>query len=170
MSKKKFLDGLESVFGHASDDDLSEDSPLLVSEKPKGRSKAKVTRKRRKSSSSNKNFTSDLDSLFEGVLQESMQEKAHKMTKGLDSRTLSTKRRNRKPISGLDALIRNTTGIENLEEELKASIRRVSFAFDARKYKKLKSIAKEEKTYIKDVLNNIITEFLKSYEHQKKSN
>lgn len=169
MSKKKFLDGLESIFGHASDDNLSEDSPLLVSEKPKGRSRSKVTRKRRKSSST-KNFTSDLDSLFEGVLQETMQEKAHKMTKGLDTRTLSTKKRNRKPISGLDALIRNTTGIENLEEELKASIRRVSFAFDARKYKKLKSIAKEEKTYIKDVLSNIITDFLKNYEQQKKSN
>jgi hypothetical protein len=167
VSKKKFLDGLESLFGHASDDNLSEDSPLLSKEKPKGRSKVKVTRRRRKGASS-KNFTSDLDSLFEDALQETMQEHAHKITKGLDAHTLSTKKRNRKPLSGLDALIRNTSDV-NFEHELQESIRRVSFAFDAKKYKKLKNIAKEEKAYIKDILSRIITDYLKNHEKGNRS-
>lgn len=168
MSKKKFLDGLESIFGHASDDNLSEDSPLLSKEKPKGRSKVKVTRKKGRRSLT-KNFTSDLDSLFEDALQETMQEHAHKITKGLDAHTLSTKKRKRKPLSGLDALIRNTSGVD-LEQEIRESIRRVSFAFDARKYKKLKNIAKEEKAYIKDILSKIITDYLKNYEQGNRGN
>lgn len=154
MSKKKFIDGLESLFT-PSDEGFSEDSLLLVKEDKK---KRRSSRKNR--SSLGKTFTADLDSLFEEALKEDREEKQQR--KSIDEWTLSTKKRIRKPLSGLDALIRGTLDSDEADE-FRAALKRVSFTCDADKYKQLKEIAKKEKKYIKDILNNMMYEYIKEY-------
>ena len=157
MSKKKFLDGLESIF-KPSDDILREDNPLLVKEKSRTR------RKPKKRTSSSKTFTSDLDSLFEEALKEDYEEKQQK--KAIDKWTLSTKKRIRKPLSGLDALIRGTLDADE-DDELRAALKRVSFICDADKYEQLKAIAKKENTYIKDILSDMMYQYIREYRSKK---
>lgn len=157
MSKKKFTDGLDSIFGGSVEETLPEGSPLLV----KTEKKVEPKRKERSKKRSSKNFTSDLDSLFEDVLTETLEDKAKKIIK--DKAKVSPKRRERTDaLFGLDALIRRTveTSLEG-HENLK---KRVTFIFEKSKLKKLKKIAKEEKAYLKDIIGQVMAEYIEEYE------
>lgn len=165
MSKKRFTVGLESVFGGPSEDRFAKESPLLKEKKKK---KNRVVGNAASRNINSKNFTSDLDSLFEDALKETIVEKAKKMTKGLDEHDISTKKRNRRPYSGLDALIRNTS--EQVVQEKRsiaasreAEIKRVTFVCEAEKLQQLKKIARKENTYLKDILGDIVTQYVEKY-------
>ncbi len=160
MSKKKFTDGLESLFGDTSEDTFG--GSLLVAEEPK----PKAVRKRR--GSSRKNFTTDLDTLLEDALKETIIEQTQKTDKAFESKSKSiqTKQRSRKPLSGLDALIRRT--VEGSTIEISNDVtKRVTFVFEKQKLDKLKRIARIEKAYLKDILSQIVSEYIQKYEVQK---
>jgi len=115
--------------------------------------------------SSSKNFTSDLDSLFEDALKETVLEKVEKIkekTLGSDTKTARRKRASTVALTGIDALIRKTGNLE--ASELIPTKKRVSFAFDRHKFQKLKNIAKEEKMYLKDIIGDVVSDFIKEYE------
>ena len=61
LSKKRFTEGLESVFGDANNESF-ERGGLLVAEEVQ---KEEKIRRPRRSTSARKNFTTDLDSLFD---------------------------------------------------------------------------------------------------------
>ena len=161
MSKKRFTSGLDSIFDaeeNTSEELLQEDSPLLVKTK-----EPKVVRKPKKRSS--KNFTSDLDSLFEDALKETLEEKAQKIVKDKSKVSPSRKERTR-AVYGLDALIRRTVDT-NFDEEHKNNIKkRVTFIFENQKLKKLKKIAKVEKSFLKDIIGRVIEEYIEEYEEK----
>lgn len=160
MSKKKFTDGLESLFGDSSEEKF-ESGGLLVEEKVKP---VKRTRK----SVSRKNFTSDLDSLFEDALKETIHEQKQKLGKGLESKSKSAshQKRERKPLTGIDALIRRT--VETSSLEIGSGVKkRVTFTFDRKKLEKLKKIARIEKSYLKDIIGELVGEFIDDYETKK---
>lgn len=166
MSKKRFTSGLESVFGDASDDNFSTDSPLLQRE----REREFIPKRRRPigRTKSGKNFTSDLDTLFEDALKDTIVEKAKKLTKGLDEHDISTKKRKRRPFSGLDALIRRTSD-EVIQEELSPqrdprSTKRVTFVCNQEDLQRLKNIARQEDKYLKDILGQLVAGFVDKYE------
>ena len=69
MSKKRFTEGLESVFGDANNESF-ERGGLLVTEEEKPE---RTPRKKR--NAGRKNFTTDLDSLFDDTLTEVIEEK-----------------------------------------------------------------------------------------------
>lgn len=167
MSKKRFTSGLESVFGDASNDNFSTDSPLLQRE----REREFIPRRRPVSrTKSGKNFTSDLDTLFEDALKDTIVEKAKKLTKGLDEHDISTKKRKRRPYSGLDALIRRTSD-EIIEEKLAPqreiqSTKRVTFVCNQEDLQRLKNIARQEDKYLKDILGQLVSGFVDKYEEQ----
>lgn len=161
MSKKRFTEGLESLFGPSQHENLPEESPLLVETEVKVKSSSKRERK-----SSSKNFTSDLDTLFEDAFQETIQEKKEEIQKGKSSQATAKRRKTRRPVSGLDALIRRT--IEGGEAEISYEARkRVTFVFDKAKVDKLKRIAKSQKVFMKDILKDIVEEYIEEYEKEK---
>ena len=121
-------------------------------------------------SKSRKNFTTDLNSLFEDALKETILEKAQQAEKGLETKTKSAphKTRARKPLSGLDALIRRTVESGTIEIDPNAK-KRVTIVFEKQKIEKLKKIARIEKAYLKDIMNNIVSEYLEKYEKERNS-
>jgi len=69
--------------------------------------------------------------------------------------------------SGLDALIRQTIDIQDLEKEEQRGIRRLTVAVDREKLDKLKAIARMENAYLKDLLLELIDDYINEYADQK---
>lgn len=168
MAKKNFIDGLDSIFGDGND---SEELSIITKE-----NKADRKTPRRKRKSSGKDFTADLDSLLQEALQESVAQHAKKKRNKLPvAKTNRQAQRGRikRTLSGLDALIRQTvtsSEMEITEQDPGSSLpkkKRVTFSFDRVKVDKLKSIARLEKSYIKDIVNGIVSEYIEEYEKSK---
>ena len=159
MSKKKFKSGLESLFDAPSEARYLTDTETIAENKP---------RKRRSRRSSSKNFTSDLDALFQEVVQlEELEERDKADRKSKKART--QQHLNRRPtLIGLDALIRRTTeAADEMEEDYQPVTKRVTFAFDAAKFRRLKRIAKQERSYLKDILGSLVTAYIERYEREE---
>ena len=165
MAKKRFTEGLESVFGAAAEDTLQEDSPLLGDTRPKERPKDKEEDSHRRSHA--KDFSSDLQSFLKGAFEDSFEEQLEKREQKRQpiSANAQIKKRHRKPLTGLDALIRSTVEPENIHVQ-ERNARRVTLTFDPDKLEKLKKIARTEKTYLRDIIDEIVAEFLDEYEQQ----
>lgn len=169
MAKKKFTDGLESLFGGPSLEEKFQDNPLLSDSEPSETIKTeeevrpKASRKRK----TGKSFTSDLDSLFEEVLQESFEEKLGEKAQGsIEVKVAKPHQsaRRRRPVMGLDVLIRHTSNLSKEEMMTTSFQKRVTFVYDREKVAKLKSIAKENKLYMKDIIGKAVSAWLKEYE------
>jgi hypothetical protein len=63
---------------------------------------------------------------------------------------------------GLDALIRETVESSSVEVT-PSNTKRVTFVFDEEKINKLKQIARLKKAYVKDIVDEIISEYLKEH-------
>ena len=171
MSKKRFTDGLESLFGNPTEQgNLPDESPLLVETEVK--EKPIAARKKNKKGRSGKNFMSDLDSLLEDALNDAVEDQLQQRraknstTTAAPRKAKAPRKRTRKPVTGLDALIRQT--IETSEIEVNYNTRkRVTFAFDKDKLAKLKKIAKIEQSYLKDILGDVVSEYIDKYEQRK---
>lgn len=163
MSKKKFKAGLESLFGEPV---IGGMSPFLVEEKEvavkeevkKEREKIPAKKpliKRIKKRSNSKNFTSDLESLFSNALdKEQINQQKH------SSPTIS-KKPTEKPIIGLDALIRKTS--EGNYETKYASTplkKRLTITMERKKLEELKSIARKKKAYLRDIIGELVSDYL----------
>jgi len=108
-------------------------------------------------SSSKKDFSTSLESLFEEAITEAVQEKAEQVTEG---KAIKKDKRRTKPVFGLDSLIRQTVE----QSEIKSDKKRVSFTFETQKIEKLRSIAKLEKARIRDIVNELITDYIQQHE------
>lgn len=171
MAKKNFIEGLDSIFGN--DNDSEELNIITKEQKPTSN---KPTRKKR---SSSKDFTADLDSLLQDALKESVEQHAAKRKKKKTLPVAKSKRpmqrgRIKRTLSGLDALIRQTVSSSEMEiinqssdDPSQPKKKRVTFSFDREKVDKLKSIARLEKSYIKDIVNGIVSEYIDEYEKSK---
>lgn len=170
MAKKNFIDGLDSIFG---DDNNSEELNIITKEEES--TSKKPARKKR---SSSKDFTADLDSLLQEALQESVEKHVAKRKKKTlpvaKSKRPMQRGRIKRTLSGLDALIRQTVSSSEMEiinqpstDPSQPKKKRVTFSFDREKVDKLKSIARLEKSYIKDIVNGIVSEYIDEYEKSK---
>lgn len=168
MSKKRFSSGLDSLFDSPHDEQnivssvvASQAPPPSVSEL-EAEVKAAVMKR-----TTTKNFTSDLDSLFQDAFTEALEEKADKLRResGLEDPFESKRNAYKKPLAGLDALIRETvdTSLAGFEH---APIKRFTIMFENKKIEKLKSIAKQERAFVKDLVGDILTEYIANYERQ----
>jgi hypothetical protein len=165
VSKKKFSSGLDSLFeNNEEQQEMVQSSPSVRDVlKPDTGAVASIAATSRRVNS--KNFTSDLDSLFQEAFTEAVEEKVEKMRKtvGLDDPFENTRRQYKQPLSGLDALIRSTidTSLAGLDH---AAIKRLTIMFETQKIDKLKSIAKMERAFVKDIVSGILSEFIEDYE------
>lgn len=153
---------MESIFGDTSKDPYG-GATLITEEQPKTAPKRKPK--------SRKDFTTDLDSLLEDALKDSFVEPDEKpgSEKGLEHKTKSAQHtaRPKKPLTGLDALIRRTVETSTIEVNSRSK-KRITIVFEKEKIEKLKKIARAEKAYLKDIMDKIVSEFLRQYEVKKK--
>ncbi|MEL6865703.1 MAG: hypothetical protein AAFP19_14860 [Bacteroidota bacterium] len=166
MSKKKFTDGLEDLFGPSFEEGIQDGNPFLTTtvEEKVGRKEKSTVKKSRKRKASGKNFTSDLESLFQHALTEAIDESSRKLKGKTETQPKTQVRRiRRRPVSGLDSLIRQTITTSRVDIET-GTKKRVTFVFDKSKLAKLKRIAKVEKAYLKDIIGSIVEEYISSYE------
>lgn len=159
MGKKKFKDGLESLFSDVREDSLSQKSPLLFET---GQQEAAAPKKAKPASG--KHFSDDLELFFQESLKESIQEELSASSQNLKAARVN---RSARPKDGLDALIRRTVESTEIELHYDESRRRVVLTFDREKLSKLKQIAKMEKTLLKDMISRVVADYIKEYEHKK---
>ena len=147
MSKKRFSEGL---------DDLLKDINNVETEEV-----AKETQPAASGRSSSKSFASDLDAVLNDALDESLDRFENAPDQSLAGK--SKTRNTGKNLGGLDSLIRQTIDVSELTRDEKTGKKRLTVAVDREKLEKLKSIAKLENSYLKDIVVEIIDEFLQDY-------
>jgi len=163
MSKKRFSEGLDDLFNsrHANDGELFGSTVVLTA--PTGASERKA--------SSHKSFMTDLDSLLQEAMDESMERYESNQPDSV-SASSKTKASNpdalRAPMrSGLDNLIRQTIDVQDFSTDESTGKKRLTVAVDRPKLEKLKAIAKLENAFLKDLLTNLIDEYLEDYNQKK---
>lgn len=159
MSKKKFIEGMESLF---RDDPAEQEAQQQASRVRKSPPPSEEEPKR---SASGKNFTDDLQSFLQTAFEESYERQTENRKKS-DYSTDIKKRRSR-PMSGLDALIRATVEPVSRVDTKSKAVRRMTVAFDEEKLAKLKRIARMEKAYLRDIIDRIVAEYIAEYESEK---
>ena len=172
MSKKAFNSDLDSVFSpEAQYEPNIDSSPWLLrtgaletATVPAGGGRVPTARK-----STRKSFASDLDSLFVASVAERPREQ--KPAEELAVRQRERPRRSLSVLAGLDALIRDTTdgrAIAKQEareaEDRKVSVpKRVTFTYDRDQFARLKRIAREEGSYLKDIISGLLNDFVEKH-------
>jgi hypothetical protein len=144
MAKKNFKSGLGDLLSDALD---------MPKEKPAP--KKQTTRKTTSKKKVTKSFMSDLDGFLQDAIEEGVQDQATKIKTGKPKAAVKRK----KPLFGLDALIRETVETSRVEVTPQ-NTKRVTFIFDEEKIEKLQKIARLKKAYVKDIINDIVSEYI----------
>ncbi len=164
MGRKKLVEDFGTLFGDDDAGILSEDSVLLSGKK---RSAAPKRHEPKGRVSHGKNFASDLESFLEETFEESFETHLQAEQNAAEVEA-QIKKRSRRPPGGLDALIRSTVEPSSIEMH-ELPTRRVTLVFDKNKLDKLKTIARVERTYLKDIIDDIVEDFLRTYETGQKN-
>ena len=174
MSKKRFTMGMENLLHEAS-----QSSPVFHSETPKNQQiplppegntrpiegislvgeQPETPLKR----AHGKKFSEDLQTFLQEAFDDSFEKYSDPNYIQDDS---SNKKRTLKPMAGLDAILRSTVDPKSMRLG-PGNTRRLTLVFDESKLNKLKSIARLERSYLKDIIDEIVEEFIKEYEVQK---
>lgn len=143
MAKKRFTEGLDSLFG-GSNELTKEPLSLFPEEKRQGSAKRDEEKK------SNKGFASQLDAfLAEAFENEDHKEQASKASS-----------RKGKRLAGLDLLIQQTAEAPPKNLPRLTDKRRLTLAFDKQQLNRLKEIAEREGVFLKDLINQLIERYL----------
>ena len=152
MSKKRFSEGL---------DDLFSDSKVTVG--GLFGSEAVVAAPATERRGGHKNFMSDLDSLLQDAMEESFDKhetnRSDNTLPGNKSKSAARETGGSLP-HGLDALIRQTIDLKEITTEEDSGKRRLTVAVDKTKIEQLKAIARQQNSYMKDLLVALIDEYL----------
>ena len=157
MAKKRFTSGMDSLFENTPDrKDLEQDTSSL-----KKMPKDQGTLSQKDNKDQSKGFSDDLKAFLQEAFEASFD-------KQMDSTPSPTRKstRNVKPKKGLDALLRSTIEPSKMRLQNKP-VRRLTISFDEQKLAKLKSIARQEKTFLKDIIDEIVGEYLEAYDKDK---
>jgi hypothetical protein len=157
MAKKKFSEGLDDLLSDSQKGgDISADSAAAVA----------APKERR---SGHKSFMSDLDALLQDALDESLAQQSDTQATSASNQAKSASRRS---VSdnvphGLDALIRQTIDIQDIITDEATGKRRLTVAVDKTKLEKLKTIARLENSFLKDLLIELIDAYIREYPRKK---
>lgn len=152
MAKKRFKEGMESLFDESPDAQELEQERTATA---KASGKEKASEKK-----SAKGFRSELKSFLQEAFEESLEQQLERKEK-----RIPPKKKTAKPKAGLDALLRSTIEPSKMRLQNKP-VRRLTISFDENKLAKLKKIARKERTYLKDIIDEIVGEFLASYDDE----
>ena len=121
-----------------------------------------VSDKRKKSTaespSSNSKFTADLQSFLTEAFEDAFEEQ-------LSSSSKANKKKKGKSnsLSGLDFLIRNTSDPKQQIEIEELAPRRITLTLDDQHLVKLREMAKKRKTYLKEMIKEIVADYLQQH-------
>lgn len=178
MSKKKFKKGLESVFHPDPQEEKRGKGTDFLTNPFNPEQRNTDSEEKPRKSSSRKNFTTDLDSLLQEALQESFDEQVEirkqqrQSANGPSIKAFHKQSAIKRPLTGLDQLIRRTieSSDMNIDEEKPTSgKKRLVVTFEKEKVDKLKKIARLEKAYLKEILSDLVANFINEYESKKGS-
>ncbi|NBU35317.1 MAG: hypothetical protein EBS35_01900 [Bacteroidetes bacterium] len=175
MSKKRFTTGMEDLLHEAS-----QTSPVYITGSPKSSQNVAsiegntlpvegisligdhqpVAPVRR---SNGKKFSDDLQTFLQEAFDDSFEKYSDPNYVHDDS---SNKKRSLKPMAGLDAILRSTVDPKSMKIG-PGNTRRLTLVFDESKLNKLKSIARMERSYLKDIIDEIVESFIREYEIKK---
>lgn len=161
MSKKKFTKGFDSLFGDIAEEKQQQLALFPEPEQPKKSPKVQ------KDKTPSKDFSAELQSFLTEAFEESF-EKQMAAEALPEEEKPKRKPRTRKKFSGLDALIRSTIEPKPVEPIPEKNTKRVTLVIDKEKLSKLKSIARAERTYIKDIIDDMVSDFISQYEKADK--
>jgi hypothetical protein len=152
---------MDSLF-EAMEEETAQEEQLMSGGKAKSERQGQ-TKKR----SSGKNFVSDLESFLQDAFDESLEQQlSERQTdkKRQLPKNTRVKKRSHRPMRGLDSLIRSTVDMEPEQLSPKRPTRRVTLTFDPDKLDKLKTIARHQRTYLRDVIDQIVADYLERYD------
>lgn len=159
MSKKRFSSGLDDLFA-----DLHENAAGSAM------SEMTVRYSGDRKTPSVKSFASDLDALLQDAMEDSL-DRLEARENNEETSTGKTKSKmagnHQHNIAGLDALIRETIDVQELSQEESSGVRRLTVAVDRTKLDKLKTIARLENAYLKDLLTELIDSYIQEYTEEK---
>jgi hypothetical protein len=164
MSKKRFLEGLDGLFSEAKVSAGSTVASVATVSAP-------VTAALPDRRSGHKNFMSNLDFLLQEALEESLNKYESSRSDDTEPghKSKSASREKAAPLRyGLDALIRQTIDVKDITTDDATGKRRLTVAVDKTQIDKLKTIARLENAFVKDLLVTLIDEYIDGYSRQKK--
>jgi len=155
--KKGFSAGLHDLF---SDNTSAQSSLFGVEER-----RAPVT----SGKLSVKNFLSDIDTFLQEALEESMEKYEANQPDSVtpSAKTKATAIPPRKLPSGLDALIRQTIDVQEINADEAAGKKRLTVSVDRTKLEQLRVIARLENSYLKDLITQVIDGYINDYKQDK---
>ncbi|MCW5921055.1 MAG: hypothetical protein KIS77_01835 [Saprospiraceae bacterium] len=159
MSKKRFSEGLDDLLTdvHAGQGDHFAAATIVA--RPQERRAA------------HKNFMSDLDSLLQEALEESLERyeanQPDTTTPSGKTKASASSASVRSSMTGLDALIRQTIDVQEIATDEATGKKRLTVTLDRAKLEKLKAIARLENSYMRDLLVHLIDEYIEEYTQQK---
>ena len=172
VSRKAFSSDLDTVFSPGAQHEPNIDrSPWLLrtgaTASPANPTSTRTPATRRPG----KSFASDLDAFFAESTAERARDPARAEgapTDELNTRLRERPRRALQPLGGLDSLIRDTTGgrapeqqaRREAEEQAPAAPKRVTFTYDRDRFALLKQIAREEGSYLKDIISGLLNDYI----------
>jgi len=161
VSKKRFTEGMESLFGPT---DEQESDKGWFDAQEAGEQGAREQKNKR--SSSGKNFADDLQSFLQEAFDDSMDRQLEERQKRDEATPAkpSVKKKRRRPMAGLDALIRSTVDPQPESEKDRSRPKRITLSFDPVKLEKLKSIARNQRSLLRDVIDEIVEDYLNRVE------
>ena len=160
MGKKRFSEGLNDLF---SESNAAQQGSLFGEDRPvPAAAERKVV---------HKNFLQDIDSLLQEALEESMERYASNQpdttTPSSKTKTTAAAFPSRGTFSGLDTLIRQTIDVQEIQVDESTGKKRLTVAVDRSKLDKLKTIARLENAYLKDLLIQVIDGYIDEYTKHK---
>ena len=148
MAKKRLTDDMDDLFGGQPAQESTRSALSLFPNEERG-AKAHPDEEKR----GGKGFTSQLDAFlaeaFEQVAEEIVEERQSA--------------RGRRPLSGLDLLIRQTSDAPAPAAQTNKK-RRLTLAFSKEQLDQLKTIAEQEGIYLKDLINQLVENYIDAYE------
>lgn len=149
---------MDSLFGQADEEQTGNDwFEAKDADDQSGREK------KSRRSSSGKNFSSDLQSFLQEAFDDSVERQLEERQKRDEAAPVqpSVKKKQRRPMAGLDALIRSTVDPQPEETGTESGRpKRITLSFDPVKLEKLKSIARDQRALLRDVIDEIVEEYL----------
>lgn len=175
MGKKQFNSDFDKFFGKASSTSTaaSEETATVVAENKEAEKNEVGVSKASTNSTPVKSFQNNLHDFLQNTFEEAFQEQmeARKNPRPEGDIPLSKKG---KPMGGLDSLIRSTVDpnsirITHTRTAEGGNIRRISLAFKERQIEKLRKIANLKRTMLKDIIYQVVEEYINDFE-QKEEN
>ena len=114
-----------------------------------------------------KSFMSDLDSLLQDALDESISSQNDPRSASVQAKSGAQQSVSDNVPHGLDVLIRQTINIQDIITDEATGKRRLTVAVDKTKLEKLKTIARLENSYLKDLLVELIDAYIQEYPAKK---